>query len=261
MPAALHALREKPRTAAARNLGHPAIGCEAEPQISRPLLELFARYCDYYLGRHFRGVHLIGPAPELRAGEPAVIFLNHASWWDPLVCLAVARRICWRRQNYAPIDATALERFRFFRKLGFFPVQKNSPRGAIQFLAMAEKLLAQHEAVLWITPQGDFVDQRQRPVLIKGGLAHLRERVPQARFIPLAIDYFFGEERLPGVALRFGAPAEGAGIHDLEQAMEATMDQLASEVLSREVLRGAPLMGGARGTGGIYGLWQRMRGR
>jgi 1-acyl-sn-glycerol-3-phosphate acyltransferase len=190
-----------------------------------------------------------------------VVFLNHASWWDPLVCLLVARRFSWHRRNYAPIDAQALERFAFFRKLGFFAVEKNSARGAHRFLAATEGMLADPHSVLWITPQGEFVDQRQRPVMIRSGLAHLRKRAPHARFIPLAIDYSFGEERLPGVALRFGPPAEGFGVHELELALESTMDQLAAEVLSRKIFTTPPLLGGTRGTGGIYGLWQRLRKR
>lgn len=262
MPASLHASREGAWPAAVPNPAKPgAPRSVAPPKASRPMLELFARYSNYYLRRHFRGVHLSGPLPDFDQAEPAVVFLNHASWWDPLVCLSVARRLSWHRRNYAPIDAQALKRFGFFRKLGFFPVEKNSARGAHRFLAAAEEMLADSQTVLWITPQGEFVDQRQRPVMIRGGLALLKKRAPRARFIPLAIDYFFGEERLPGVALRFGPPAEGAGGHELEQALESTMDRLAAEVMSRNILQSPALLGGTRGTGGIYGLWQRLVGR
>lgn len=256
-----HDRRESAKAGAVTNPALPPLSRPAEPQISRPLLAWFARYSEYYVARHFRSMHLSGAVPSFDSGGPWVVYLSHGSWWDPLVCLCTARRVSWNCRNYAPIDADSLNRFGFFKKLGFFPVEKGAPRGAVNFLRTAESLLANEKAILWITPQGDFVDQRQRPILLKGGIAHLARRVPNARFVPLAIDYYFGEERLPGIALKFGPAADASSLHELEGALERTMDELAAEVLSRHILTARQLIGGSQGTGGIYGLWQKLRGK
>lgn len=238
---------------------HAAHAAAETPRVSRLVLEWFARHASRRLRRQFHAVHLTGPLPDFEAARPMAIYLNHASWWDPLVCLSAARKLAWRRRNYAPIDARSLERFGFFKKLGFYGVEKGSARCAAAFLRTSARLLEDPATVLWITPQGRFVDQRQRPVLLKRGIAHLRQKAPEASFVPLAIDYFFGAERLPGVALRFGEPVKGSSLNEMEEALEGTMDQLASEVLAGSFDQPRVLVRGAHGAGGIYGLWQRLR--
>ena len=240
--------------------GRHSVPNQGVPPVSRWLLEWFVRYSDFYLRRHFSGIWLSGNQPQFTAAGPWVVYLNHGSWWDPLICLRASHRFSWRLPNFAPIDQDALKRFGFFKRLGFFGVEKGTARGAVRFLEQAEALLENPRTVLWITPQGDFVDQRQRPVLLKRGLLHLAKRVPEASFVPLAIDYFFGRERLPAAGLRFGQTFRPSSLHELEMALEETMDQLAADVLSRNILKSAPLAAGRLGTGGVYGFWQRLKG-
>ena len=57
--------------------------------------------------------------PDAR-GLPLVLYTNHASWWDPLVGLIVKAEFFPDRTLFTPIDATMLERYKMFAKLGFF---------------------------------------------------------------------------------------------------------------------------------------------
>ena len=238
------------------------------PRISRPLLALFSGYSSYYLRKHFRAIYLSGEGLELRPHKPAVIYLNHASWWDPLVCLLLSNHFTSQRFNYAPIDSESLHQYRFFAKLGFFGVQKNSRRGALNFLRTAAAVLQNGEAVLWVTPQGEFVDQRIRPLTLKSGLAELAKAVPEISLVPLSLDYFFGDHRLPSIAVRFGEPVpaeslitssrEEATAH-LAEALEHTQDALEREVTSKRIYESPSLLTGNSGTGGIYGFWQQIR--
>ncbi len=96
-----------------------------------------------YLRRHFHSVRLLAnSAPRVCEGLPLAIYLNHSSWWDPLVCLFAARRFFPTRASYGPIDGAALERYRFFRRLGLFGVENGTPAGARQFLETASAILA-----------------------------------------------------------------------------------------------------------------------
>jgi 1-acyl-sn-glycerol-3-phosphate acyltransferase len=137
----------------------------AIPDFSPAFFSLFSRYARWYVGRSFHAVRLSlgGLPPETDSDRPMVIFLNHASWWDPMIAVLLAERFWKSRPHYAPIEAAALEKYRFFRKLGFFPVEKHSPRGARQFLQTSLKILDQPGAILWITPEAQFVDPRRRP--------------------------------------------------------------------------------------------------
>ena len=253
-----------------RHLGPPrSLPFTEVPTISRTLLRLFTAYSESYLGRHFGSIFLSGPKPDFQPlNGPAVVYLNHASWWDPLVCLLLANRFTADRGNYAPIDAKALSQFRFFKKLGFFGVQKDSRRGVIQFLENSAAILGHEKSVLWVTPQGEFVDPRIRPVSLKGAIGQLPTLHPDLHFFPLALDYFFTGVRLPSIAVRFGKPLAVSDLpfldrHEwtskLAQALESSQETLAEEVTSRRISNSTPLLAGRRGTGGIYGFWQSLR--
>jgi Acyltransferase len=191
------------------------------PQISQPLLALFSEYAAWYLGKQFHSIRLLRSAsvPNDPLG-PLVVFLNHAAWWDPLVCLLLRREFFAERSAYAPIEAAALERYRFLKRLGFFPIETGTTRGAARFLKISEAILRREKSALFITPQGKFADVRS-PLVFAPGIDHLAAQFPEALFLPLAIEYSFWEERKPEVlfafgealpALESGSPAERLGV-------------------------------------------------
>lgn len=238
-------------------------------EISLICLKLFSVYARAFARRHFRGIHLFGAPPALSAvPRPTIIFLNHASWWDPIVCLLLRERFTPHLRNFAPIDSQSLKRFQFFRRLGFFGVEKNSRRGTIQFLQACSEILEDRRSVLWITPQGEFVDARVRPTEIKRGIAQLATRRPDLLFVPLALDYFFSADRLPSAAAHFGEPVEPCAFSErtpeewtseLAAALERTQDRLAEQIISKRIFSAPTLLDGNSGTGGVYALWQRIR--
>jgi 1-acyl-sn-glycerol-3-phosphate acyltransferase len=163
------------------------------------------------------------------------------------------------------MDAAALAHYGLFRRMGAFPVEQGSRRGAAQFLRNSLQVLADPRRVLWITPQGAFTDQRKRPVVFQPGLAALVRRIPRATVVPIAIEYTFWDERLPEVLVNVGEPItcraeEGAAIAaQLERSLEQTLDELAALGMARDPKGFRTLLAGASGTGGIYELWQRLR--
>lgn len=245
-------------------------GVRTAPDVSRAALSLFEIYARRYFAAHFSALYLYGNAPRFdRSAGPYVVFLNHPSWWDPIVSLLLARHYTWDFSNYAPIDAEMLEKFRFFRRLGFFGVEKGTRRGAQQFLRTSQAILRNPASVLWVTPQGAFVDQRSRQIEFKPGLSLLAHGRSDLQLVPLALDYSFGSERLPFVAARFGTPISSSDARSLSRAgwtellqfnLEQTQDDLATDVLAAHSNRTA-LVQGRSGTGGIYGAWQNFRRR
>jgi hypothetical protein len=106
------------------------------------------------------------------------------------------------------MDAAALERYAFFKRIGMFGVEQNSRRGAVQFLRIVRAILSDADHILWLTPQGRFADARERPVQFKPGIGHLGDAAERVCFLPLAVEYVFWEERLPEILVRFGPPFE-----------------------------------------------------
>jgi 1-acyl-sn-glycerol-3-phosphate acyltransferase len=234
------------------------------PPISRATLRFFRGIVRRYLRRHFRSV-MIQHSEYLRQVQgPLVIYANHSSWWDPMVSVLLGEKLSLHRNHYAPMDATALAKYPILRRIGIFPVDLHSARGAAQFLRTCEAVLA-HGGVLWITPQGRFADPREA-LSFKPGLGALAARVPNVTLLPMAIEYTFWNERLPETLMRFGEPLQipegteaAAATMMLESALAATMAGLKAAVLARNPQSFEVLLEGGRGTGGVYGWIRRVR--
>jgi 1-acyl-sn-glycerol-3-phosphate acyltransferase len=243
------------------------------PRISPLLLRWFTWYSRRYLRRHFHSLQIscAGLPPDVR-GLPLVVYSNHASWWDALVCLVLKDEFFPERNAFTPIDAAMLERYGFFRKLGFFGVEQRSRRGAIQFLRTTENILREPDSLLAITPQSRFADVRERPVHFEAGLGHLAARAERAVFVAMAMELVFWEERLPEILVRFGEPVEigtqpaetfGAKYWTavFEKKLEAAQDALAVETQRRDPGDFEIVLRGSAGQGGVYDLWRGLKAK
>ena len=242
-----------------------------QPHVSPGVMNVFAAYSRRYVRRNFHAFRILESGlPPHDAARTLVIYLNHAAWWDPLVCLLLSREFFPGRMSFAPIDAAMIERYGFFKHLGFFGVEKNTPRGAITFLRTAHAILASSGNALWLTPQGRFMDVRERPLRLEDGLGALATREPAAAFVPVAIEYAFWTEPRPEILVSFGEPIvpgdEPARIaaewtRTFTEMLETTQDELAARSCCREAAEWRTLNRGKSGVGGIYDAWRWLRAR
>lgn len=248
---------------------------QGSPTVSPLLLSMFGRYCEGYLARHFHAVRLSKsqrPDPSAVRDKPLIVYFNHPSWWDPLICMQLAVRLFPDRAHYGPIDGAALDKYRFFEKLGFFGVEPGTARGARRFLAVSQEILSRPDTALWIAAEGRFTDPRERPLRLRSGISHLASRVSKAVLLPLALEYPFWEERNPEALARFGeevlsgdadlAAADWTPI--LEEQLTSALDVLAAESLARDAAGFEVLLGGDVGNvgaGGVYDAWRRLKAR
>ncbi len=235
------------------------------PSISRPLLAFFRLVVRRYFRRQFHAVRLSGAHHATSISGPLLIYANHSSWWDPMVAYLLADKLFPNRRHYAPMDASALSLYPVLRNLGVFPIEMNTSRGAVQFLRTGQAIL-ESGAALWVTPQGQFSDARQRPLVFKPGLAALAARMGRCTILPLAIEYTFWDERFPEALLHFGEPvhvsAETAAALEprLIAALEDAMTALEQRALTRNPAAfDRALSFHAAGTGGFYGFGQRLK--
>ena len=240
------------------------------PRISPTFLKWFAAYSRRYIGRRFHSLRILKSAPPPRnCARPLVFFLNHAAWWDPLVCLLLAREFLPERQSFAPIDSAMLARYGIFRRLGFFGIEPRSASGARTFLRTAHAVLASSSRALWLTPQGRFMDPRERPLRLEDGLGGLATREPDAAFVPLAIEYSFWTEPRPEILVAFGEPnvpgTSGASAGDwtrvFSEALELMQDDLAARSCRRDPSDWRMLSRGRTGIGAFYDAWRRLCAR
>jgi 1-acyl-sn-glycerol-3-phosphate acyltransferase len=242
-----------------------------EPRVSAGMMKLFAAYSRGRVRRNFHGLRILKSGlPPGDPSRPLVIFLNHASWWDPLVCLLLSREFFPDHHSFAPIDSAALERYRFFKRLGFFGIEPQTQRGARTFLRTSHALLTSPRNALWLTPQGRFMDVRKRPLRLQAGIGALAAREPATIFLPLAIEYAFWTEPRPEILVAFGdpflpgdEPALSAAEWTLTftEALESVQDELATGSCRRDLSEWVTLNRGEPGVSGVYDGWRWLQAR
>ena len=224
---------------------------------------IFARFCR----KHVRALRVArwGWPAEDAEDAPLVVFANHPSWWDGMAFMLLSTRVLRSHRMFVPMDAEALGRYRFMRRIGVFGVDAATPRGALAFLRVAGEVLRGPRHALWMNAPGRFQDPRQRPVLVAPGLVRLAEIAPAARFVPLALEYPFWSERKPEMLAAFGPAISGVALAalprpdragQLRDALTAAMDRLADDAQAREPERFDTVLQGREGMGGIYDLWR-----
>jgi 1-acyl-sn-glycerol-3-phosphate acyltransferase len=200
--------------------------------------------------------------------RPVLIVANHPSWWDPLVALILTGDMPAGRLHYAPIEAVGLAQYPFLSKVGFFGFDRRTAEGAARFLRTSVAILGRPESVLWVTAQGEFVDPRERPTTLKGGIGHVAHRLTGAIIVPLGIEYPFWNDRCPEILIRFGRPIEVGEGRDrsprewtsaIERSLQDVMDALAIEAVGRDPDAFRIVIEGTAGVGGVYDTWRRTR--
>jgi 1-acyl-sn-glycerol-3-phosphate acyltransferase len=211
--------------------------------------------------------------PADHGRRPLIVLANHPSWWDGVAFMLLSARLFPTRQVFIPMEAAALAKYRFMRRLGVFGIEPG-PRGAVAFLRTAAEVLAAPRAMLWMNAPGRFQDVRERPVVIAPGVTRLPEITPDAVVLPLALDYVFWTEPRAEMLAAFGTPLEARDLLTLDrearearirEALTETMDRLTAEAITRDPARFVVVAEGAEGMGGIYDHWRRftalLRGR
>jgi len=229
------------------------------------MCRFFAGVMKRQMSRGFRAVRVLKPGlPDIPEGRPIVFYSNHPGWWDPAFYMVLQTLLLPDREGYGPMEADALEKYRFMKRIGIFGVDPGTRAGAARFLRVGTHVLSKPDRCIWMTAQGRFADPRERPVTLRTGLAHLMARVPDACAIPLAMEYPFWSEKRPEALCHFGRPVDPSGnARDWQDALEdgltAAQDRLAEAAMARDPAEFDTILGGARGVGGIYGGWSRLR--
>jgi 1-acyl-sn-glycerol-3-phosphate acyltransferase len=248
-----------------------SVTSRALPRVSPLTLKLFAAYSRRYMRRRFHAIRILKSGPLRQdLSRPLLIYLNHASWWDPLLCLDLARRWFPTRSSFAPMDAASVDRYRIFKHIGIYAIEQDSIRGAAAFLRTTCAILSVDRNIVWLTPQGRFTDVRERPIRLRSGIGALAARMPQVEFLPLAVEYTFWTEPRPEVLIAFGdatvpsreifqSAAEWTEL--FSGALQDTQAELAHHAYRRDPRDWLVLDRGASGVSAVYDVWRMLRAR
>ena len=246
----------------------PAKGRAAPPRPRRGgwLIRGFRWYVRRYVRKHFHALRLSkSSAPWPVTQAPIVVVLNHPAWWDPMIVTVLSDAFP-AGEHFGAIDAEAVKKYPVFQKLGFFPVDGQSVRGAAEFLRLAGQILQAPNRLVWLTAQGRFTDVRTRPLDLRTGVGHLAARLDRGLVLPIAIEYSFWSEKTPEALVRVGPALDVSDYPDLtgkgwteliEARLTETLDALNRETISRDPELFTPLLVGRAGIGGVYDVGRR----
>ena len=140
------------------------------------------------------------------ADAPLILYCTHGGWWDAAATIVLSLRVL-QLDAYGMMEDTQLEKYRFFRKIGMFSVNRSDPRSALTSLHYCADILRNTSKSLWIFPQGQLVPQEYRPIVCESGIGILAKLLGAAYFAPVALRYDFLREQRPEMFVRIGKPA------------------------------------------------------
>lgn len=195
---------------------------------------------------------------------PVIIALSHASWWDPLIAVLLGRTFMPDRAGCAPMDATQLRKFGFFRRLGLFGIDPDAPESLEAMRGYVEARFRENpRTTLWLTPQGRFADPRAE-IVVRPGAAAIAATMLTCRVLTVAVEYAFWLDKKPEVFLRC-VPVGAAGSTTAWQraivaAMRENAAALAGLVIARDPAAFEVLLGSGAGINPVYDAWLRAKG-
>lgn len=196
---------------------------------------LFALYHKRLLKKHFYRIHLSGRENLANTGKtPAILAANHSNWWDGFIAYYLTNRLM-KCDDYLMMDIEQLRKYKFFRYVGVFSVDRKNPAEAMRSITYAADILKNTNRCMWIFPQGEMTPQDKRPLVFYSGITKIAERAGKVQIIPVAFRYEFLMEQRPEVFISVGKPVEFTAGNknfttDLEQLMTAQLDDLKNDV-------------------------------
>ena len=233
------------------------------PRVTR----VFNIYVRRMLVKKFDGVRILNKTPlPVPAGRSVIFYSNHPGWYDPLIMTLVAESYLPQHMAFGPMDADALKKYSFMKKIGTFGVERDSARGAARFLQVSRGILAMPGMAMMITPQGEFTDVRSRPVEFKPGLARLAADCG-AIIQPFASEFIYWDEPRPEILLNFGSQIDtrdevletDAWKTRLERELGKVQDELALAAMARDRGLFVTFIEGKRGVNPIYDHWRYLK--
>jgi 1-acyl-sn-glycerol-3-phosphate acyltransferase len=199
---------------------------------------LFDIYTKRLLRRSFHSVLVAGAhhGDTLDRNIPIILYANHCSWWDGIVPYYLSREL-FGLDAYAMMEKRQLDRYRFFRWIGAFPVVREDPREAWRSVRYAASLFSTPGRAVWIFPQGEIRPAGTRPLGFSTGIGHLVRMVGRVQAVPIAFRYEFRLEQRPDCFVAIGPPVffdTGAMPREatalLERVMTDLLDRLQTSV-------------------------------
>jgi 1-acyl-sn-glycerol-3-phosphate acyltransferase len=104
-----------------------------ESKKNRFVNQIFGLYLSRLFNKHFYRIHISGEQNinSLSKEFPTILYANHSNWWDGFVAYFLSSKR-WKLDDYLMMDIEQMKKYRFFKYLGVFSVNRANPREAVK---------------------------------------------------------------------------------------------------------------------------------
>jgi 1-acyl-sn-glycerol-3-phosphate acyltransferase len=161
---------------------------------------MFSVYNRHILKKQFYKIHLKGAdnISNIDKSLPTIMFGNHSNWWDGFLAFYLSFDL-WKTDQYLMMDLKQMRKYKFFRRIGAFSVNRESAKESYESILYAAKLLKEKNSMLWIYPQGEMLPNDLRPLRFQNGLSRLLELTGKVNLMPIVFNYEFMMEQRPEI--------------------------------------------------------------
>lgn len=190
---------------------------------------------------------MLGAVPSVPDDCAVLLLPNHSTWWDGFFPY-LANEQLFQRPFFIMMLEHRLREFWFFRKLGAFSINQDSPKAIAESLDFTASLLGNHAdmqgskramrvqtkpPIVVFFAQGEIRAWHARPLGYTRGVEWLMKKCREPLVIlPLAMRCeFLGEEK-PAVFLLFGAPQRVEPLNRAAVPSAATLEEQQESLLA-----------------------------
>lgn len=228
-----------------------------ETRKSKLFEAIFKRYNRFLLRKHFSKIHLAGldNLKSVNRSEPMIFYGNHCSWWDGLIEYFLATEVL-HVDCHLMMEEKQMRRYRFFRKIGAFSVNRDSPREAVTSMRYAASLFDRPNKLLWIYPQGRILPADFRPLGFYNGISRIVQMAGrEVQCVPFVRRYEFMMQQRPEVFVVLGPPQRISGVQDpkeltsqFENRLTVMLDDLRCRIAKQQLEGFVSVLVGRRST-------------
>lgn len=176
-------------------------------QKNRIIGTIFSIYHSRLLKKHFYRIHLIGKGQLMLIDSslPTILYANHSNWWDGFIAFELTSKYLGV-DDYLMMDIEQMKKYRFFKYVGVFSVNRNDVREGVESINYAAELLKNSGKYLWLFPQGLMQVQDYEPIKFYSGVTRIAEKLGKVNLVPVSFRYEFIMEQRPEVFIKIGKP-------------------------------------------------------
>jgi len=192
---------------------------------------MFSFYNTRLMKKYFFRIMLSGEEnfTARHAKNPSIIYANHSNWWDGLAAFYLSEKL-WNIDAYVMMDIEQMQKYRFFKRIGAFSVNRNNPKEAMESVEYAVSLLQSTNRVLWIFPQGVMQPNDFRPIKFYSGISKIVQKLGEVNLLPVTLRYEFLMEQRPELFISIGkAKTFNSGV-DTKELTGTLNDKLIGEL-------------------------------